>query len=140
MNSIELDELRDEALECGLEHADRLAEYTLEELEQICNGIGPEFFPDELRKFIDSMTPTLRAAAMVHDLDFFMGAGTYSDFSAANRRLEKNGCIAAAEKYAFYDPRRYIVQATARKFAELCQKFGWKAYLAAIEQRKGGTQ
>lgn len=136
MDRIELELLRDEALEDGLLNAERLADFTLAELEQICNGIGPEFFPDALRDFVDTLNPTLRAAAMVHDLDYYLGAGTWEDFTAANDRLSVNGMISANERYKFYDPRRYIVQRTAKRFAALCQACGWKAYLAAIEQRK----
>lgn len=138
MDSIELEQLRNEALERGLLNAERLADFTLPDLSQICNGIGPDFFADELRKFIDDLHPTLRPAAMVHDLDFYLGKGTWEDFTAANDRLAVNGIICANERYKFYDPRRYLVQRSARRFAALCQMFGWKAYLAAIEQRKGG--
>ena len=54
-------------------------------------------------------------------------------FDESNARFKQNGYIAAKAEYAWYDPRRYIVMNQARRFGNICQKFGWKAWISPCE-------
>lgn len=128
--------LREDALRMNLIGADRLLQFTPEALQNICNGIGADVFPDTIREALDKLHPTLRPVAMVHDVDYYLGLNSYEDFSFANDKFLLNGRIAARFKHKWYNPRRYIVRKQAKIFAELCQVCGWFAYLQAIKQRK----
>lgn len=128
--------LREEALRMNLIGADRLLQFTPEELQNICNGIGAEFLPEQARGLLDKLHPTLRPVAMVHDVDYFLGLNSYEDFSFANDKFLLNGKIAARFKHKWYNPRRYIVCKQAKIFAKTCQVCGLYAYLQAIKQRK----
>ena len=136
MSLDEIQELREQALDYDLLGADLLCDYTTADLQMICNGIGPDFFPVKLRKLLNNLHPTLKAAAMIHDLRYYLGKNNWEDFTEANDQLAINGTIAAYETYRFWDPRRYIVIRQARLFASLCQAGGWYAYLEAIKQRE----
>lgn len=130
--------LREEAVRMKLIGSDRLLQFTPEQLQNICNGIGAEFLPDEIRDCLDRLHPSLKPVAMVHDLDYYLGLDSYADFSFANDKFLINGKISARFKYKWYDIRRYIVQKQASFFAKTCQSLGWFAYLQAIESRKKG--
>ena len=101
--------------------------YSLDELSEIYNGIGPDRFPKVLRDALSALHPTLLPCALIHDVQYHIG-GTYEDFTIANRMFAGNGKKMAHYRYGWYDPRRYLVANKARVFAELCQKFGWQGY------------
>lgn len=46
-----------------------LEKYTDEDLQAICNGIGPETFPRFARKLVDAINPLLRPVALIHDVE-----------------------------------------------------------------------
>ena len=104
--------------------------------EKVCNGIGPSWFPEKLRKLIDKLNPTLKPVAQNHDLGFYFGTGTFGNFSRLNDAFIVNGTKAAKAQYKWYDPRRYWVIKQAAKFAARCEAWGWPAYAAAINERK----
>jgi hypothetical protein len=104
--------------------------------EKVCNGIGPSWFPEKLRKLINKLNPTLIPVAQNHDLGYYYGDGTFSNFSRLNDALLINGTRASKAKYKWYDIRRYWVIKQAAKYATECQTCGWPAYVAAIKERK----
>ncbi len=103
----------------------------LEQVARDYNGIGPSWFPDVLRRAIDRLSPDLCCCALIHDVRWAHNPGTVAAFNASNAELEANGLIVARTRYGWYDPRRYILKHKARAFADLCQAFGWSAYVAA---------
>lgn len=105
-------------------------------VKRVCNGIGPSWFPDELRHVIDKLHPALRPVADIHDMAYYNGDGTYEDFTKANMAFAANGCTVADFRYGWYDPRRYIARHNARKIAAMCQVAGKPAYRNAIRERK----
>lgn len=105
-------------------------------IERVCNGIGPEWFPSAIRTLLDKMHPSLRIVADIHDMWYYYGDGTEKDFKAANRAFDENGDIIAKDKFAWYNPRRYLVQMEAAHFAKMCDIGGKFAYYAAIANRK----
>lgn len=138
----DLDELiilREKALLLNFHGCEKLLRVSPEELRSIFNGIGPEWFPAELRKMIDALHPTLKPVALMHDLDYATGSGTWEDFCQANSNFAANGRIAADAAYPWWHLRRYLVRRQASIFADLCQSCGWKAYLAAIETHAKGS-
>lgn len=104
--------------------------------KKVCNGIGAEWFPTRLRKLISKLNPSLVIVAQNHDLCFYFGCGTHSDFKAANEAFRWNGYKVAFYRYKWYDIRRYWVMLQAHKFTVELNIGGWPAYAAAIKERK----
>lgn len=136
MTELEILEMRDRATAVGLLGYKLLYSLPLERLTEVCNGIGASFFPPVLRKLLDRLNPCLRYAAMIHDVRYYLGDGTLEDFSSANRDFAKNGETMARLMYQWYDIRRYWYIRKARRYARLCQRFGWYAYLSAIDENE----
>jgi len=102
----------------------------------VCNGIGPEWFPTSVRTLIDKMHPSLKIVAMLHDLEYFFGKGKAEEFNQLNNAFKTNGYMIAKDSFGWYNPRRYVVEFDAAKFAKCCDLGGRFAYYAAIEQRR----
>ncbi len=130
MGKIDIDEVENimrSCVDCGLEGLDIAEQFELEELTNIYNGIGPDRFPEVLRTALDKLHPSLLPVAFIHDIQYHVG-GTRKDFTAANDLFKTNGKRMAFARYAWYDPRRYMVWNTARRFGNLCEMFGLKGY------------
>lgn len=108
--------------------------------KRVCNGIGASWFPEKLRKMISKLNPSLVIVAQNHDLCYYFGCGTHSDFKAANEAFRWNGYKMAFHNYKWYDPRRYWVMFKADKFALELDIGGWPAYVAAIKERKADDE
>ena len=96
-------------------------ELSCEEIRSYSNGIGAEFFPKFLRKWLTELFFIFEATACVHDIEYAIG-GSYWTFTIANIRFAVNGIKAALRmqsiKFACY----------AVLFGILCQIFGYKAF------------
>lgn len=123
----EIHDLRLEARELRLKGREILKQYSDEELQKIFNGIGPDRFPAPIRAALDVLHPALVVVAFIHDIRYYEG-GKRSDFYAANTEFRENGYIVAKKLYGWYNPRRYRVRFFARKFAKICDLFGWEGY------------
>lgn len=104
-------------------------------LGSIYNGIGPESFPGWLRAVLDFLHPSLAVVAFIHDTEWYLSDGSREGFTASNKRFRRNGFKVARLKYKWYRPRRYIVMWHAWKFARICQRFGWAAWMAGFTAR-----
>lgn len=109
--------------------------FTNTDLGSIYNGIGPESFPGWLRAFLDKLHPSLAVVAFIHDIEWFLSDGSRESFTDSNKRFRRNGFKVARAKFAWYRPRRYIVMWDAWKFARICQRFGWAAWMAGYTAR-----
>lgn len=109
----------------------RLLQIPKHQFRLSCNGIGPEWFPEDVRKFIDKVCPSMRVSAAIHDRMYEEGY----DFTEANRCLYYNGRIEAKDMYQWFDPRRHLAIWRAKKFAKLCQVFGYPAWRAARKRK-----
>ena len=107
--------------EYNLEGREILDKYTDEELAALFNGIGPEAFPSWLRTALDALHPSLAPVAMIHDVEW----------SESDGREE-------TASFGWWRPRRYLVMWDSVKFARICQRFGWGAFLAPYEARQKG--
>ena len=99
--------------------------YTDEELQVICNGIGPAILPDVFRKAVNNVHPTLECAAFLHDIAVEESDGTRGGFTVANDDFKENGYLLAKDRYPWYHPCRYLVMNNARRLANYCQQGGW---------------
>ena len=57
-------------------------------------------------------------------------ASAFSAGTPSNKRFKRNGYKVASAEYAWYNPRRYVVMNQARRFGNICQCFGWAAWMA----------
>jgi hypothetical protein len=102
-------------------------------LASMYNGIGPEKFPPWLRAVLDFLHPSLAPVAFIHDVEWSLSDGTRAGFTASNRRFRRNGYKVARKAYAWWNLRRYAVMYHAWKFARICQRFGWWAWVAGAK-------
>ncbi len=119
--------LIDLAKEQKLANCKVLDKYEYDEALSIANGIGADWMPESLRTLIDTLNPTLKAVALIHDVEFYEG-GTREQFYASNRRFYDNGIKAAKYTYGWYNPLRYHVMWQAWKYWKLLDEFGLWAW------------
>lgn len=115
------------ALEAELEGTWFFQWYSPEELAVIYNGIGPDRFPDWLREIITASAELFEPAALIHDLEYFLGGGK-TDFTAANERFRRNCDTLTRRKYPWWSPLRYILFNRARRWTNYCELFGTENY------------
>lgn len=132
----EIQALRKKCSALKLHGYQKLYKYDDEELQKICNGIGPELLPKWMRSCITSAHPTLEPAAMIHDVEYHESEKDHFEFCQANRRFKENGYILAKANYGWYNPIRYIVMNQARRLGNYCQLGGWLGYCQCCDNRK----
>lgn len=124
----EIKRLKGLAEKYRLEGREIIGKYNMQELCSIYNGIGPDAFPQRLRKGISALNPSLAVVAFIHDIEWHESDGSREGFKASNDRFRTNGCKVADAEYAWYNPRRWLVRHQAARFARLCQSFGWSGW------------
>ena len=115
------------AMQCNLQGREILTGFTFDQIMDIYNGLGPDRFPEWMRKIITLANGLLEPAALIHDLRFHIG-GTKADFTAANTEFRENCYALVDAAYSWYDPRRYIWRFRAWRYSNYCQDFGWEGY------------
>ena len=138
MNKLkEIKRLREQAEKYGLEDREILSAYPMNRLAQIYNGIGPDAFPAWLRGCVTALHPSLAVVAFIHDVEWFESDGTDEAFKATNDRFKRNGYKVAEAEFGWYNPRRWIVMNQARRFGNICQKFGRSGWQKCHQDRQG---
>ena len=122
-----LQELIETAERLKLYGREILDRYSETELLCIYNGLGPDRFPDWLRAIITEASDLFEPAALIHDVRYHEG-GSYEDFTLANSEFRENCYTLVADRYSWYNPRRYRWYFRAWRYAEYCQEFGWEGY------------
>ena len=115
---------------------DFLLSHPFNEIVPAYNGIGPESFPNPLRKALDRLSPQILPAVLIHNCRFTFGDGTLEWFRAANDEFEENGIRMANILYRWYDIRRYVVHHRVRAYATMCRLFGWDSFIIACYTTK----
>ena len=130
MNKLkEIKMLKEKAETLQLENCEILRKYTPMELSSIYNGIGPDSFPEWLRNCISALHPSLAVVALIHDVEWHESDKSKEKFAESNARFKRNGYKVAESVFGWYNPRRYIVMNQARRFGNICQLFGWGAWI-----------
>ena len=123
----EVESLISEARALNLENVGILDRYSTEEVSNIYNGIGPDRFPDWLRKIVTESAGIFEPAAVIHDVEYYEG-GTREQFTAANDRFRRNCYTLVKDRYGWYDIRLYLWMNKARRWSNYCQLFGWEGW------------
>ena len=84
------------------------------------NGIGAEWLPMRVRKFLTRFLRHMEAASMVHDVEYLSENKSFWRFTVANMRLIWNGIKSR-------HPLSGLVLGT------VCQLFGWSAWIEGKE-------
>ena len=124
----EIKQLKELAEKYRLDGREIIEKYNMQELCSIYNGIGPDAFPEWLRKGISALNPSLAVVAFIHDIEWHESDGSMEAFTASNERFRANGFKVADAENTWWSPRRWMVRHQAAKFARLCQKFGWRGW------------
>lgn len=130
---IEIQRLCELVKKYELEGREILDKYRNVELASIYNGIGPDAFPEWLRDLISALHPSLAPVAFIHDVEWHESDRSDSKFTASNERFKRNGYTVAKKEFSWYNPRRYVVMNQARRFGNICQIFGWQAWITDCE-------
>ena len=110
-----------------LEGREILDKYSVCQIAEIYNGIGPDRFPDWLRELITDTAGIFEPAALIHDVRYQIG-GTKKDFTSANEEFQRNCYKLVKNEYGWYNPIRYALLNKARRWANYCEFFGLDGY------------
>lgn len=137
MSVKEVAELLAIAQEAGLEGADWAARKPLAEIVAAYNGIGADWMPAEVRAKITEWLSLFEPAALIHDLRYTESDGYRYGFNRANDEFLRNCRRLAAQRYAWYNWRRYRANAVAAILYECVRsEGGWRAWQDAAKKRK----
>jgi len=130
------------AVEANLDGLEFLKRFSIEEIQEGFNGIGPEFLNAAAREKISEKLDIFLAAAMIHDMRNDVSDGTREAFLYANDEFRRN-CIKLADyNYGFFDRKRYRMRLIGEVLYLFVSAdcFGWKAWMDAwhknLEERK----
>lgn len=77
-----------------------------------CNGVGAEWMPKFIRKFLDFILKIFAPAVAIHDRRYSRNEG---DRNKWDDEFETNCRTIACDKFSWHDPRRYLAFWVARK-------------------------
>lgn len=97
--------------------------------KNICNGIGPAWFPAWLRTLANTLCPALITAALIHDMRYHLG-GSCRARRFADAEFMANALIAAEAKYKYFPPARWLTEWVALKMFHLLRLTGKTAWRA----------
>ena len=129
--------------ELDLQGREFVGAFGLDIVEREYNGIGPAFFPAELRAKVTEFLGIFEPAAVGHDLRNYMSDGSEGAFHVANREFLANcrKCAAAEYQWEWKRPLRILKRWRAYAVAELMYKFvdgpaGWRAWMDCYEKNQ----
>ena len=132
MNADKAQELKEECFRLKFVGSEILFKYNNAQLAKICNGIGADWFPEYFREIVSWIFNYLSATAFQHDVEFEAQIG----LALANEHFLINGEIEIKDKFAWYNPMRYIALRRLRQFYHLLVTFGHVAYNIAGLKKK----
>ena len=119
-------EVREKVLELELRLPRGFKRCPINTLAKVYNGLGPDRFPEWLRRVITWLLAIFRPAAMPHDYRYTYGEKSYWAFAVANIQLAIDCMMVAMDMRSV---RRMLLDAALGLFlALLCQMFGYSGY------------
>jgi len=126
--------LRQEGKRIGLELTEDYLKAHYKDLERICNGVGPEWFPDCVRERVTDYFEYFLMSTNQHDFDFDQLEKIKANFKIANKRLYKNMKIQIKKDrnlsyWSFCKKSsKWRKKIQARFLYKMCDKFGKSAF------------
>ena len=106
-------------------------------LQEVYNGIGPESLPPEIRDKVTRYLSLYAPAALIHDMRYDCSDGTKAAWKVANYEFFANCFRLIRERFAWYDPRRYLApEAAYLLYLAVSSDGGWQAWLDAKAKRE----
>ena len=128
------------ALAANLDGVELISSLSDAEMADGYNGIGPDFLPPTIREKVTKHLSLFAPAALIHDLRNEYADGTRKSFNYANYEFLANCRKLAAQRYAWYNPRRYLAYHVAKLLYNfVCGDGGWTAWLQAKERHEKKT-
>lgn len=119
----------------AIEDSILLVELSEEQILSAANGIGPDRWPEAVRRVVDFLNPCFILPSIIHDLQFtYRNDGTKYKFHSYNGMFERNCKRMAKYEYAWWRPMRYIAMQRAGEFGIILDSFGWRAWMQAYEE------
>ena len=136
-------ELLREASEARLMGEDWAAGHGLAWLAEAYNGIGPEFFGEDLRRKTSAWFAVFEPAALIHDARNHVSDGTREAFEFANVEFRFNCFQLADRAYPWWNWKRYRARLVADALYDFVSSpAGWIAWHEAherfVERMNGG--
>ena len=123
-----------EALCADLMGAEWASDKGLSWLAEACNGIGPEFFGEDLRKKTSEWLALFRPAALIHDARTHESNGMLPLFCLANAEFHINCRRLADRAYPWWNWKRYRARLVADALYDcVSSPAGWEAWQQAHE-------
>lgn len=122
--------LLDECKDFGLWVSDGFYGTPIDTIRQVYNGLGPDRWPNWLRRAITSLFRWFESAALVHDWGYTYAPKTYWHFTVENIKLAWNGSR-SAWKFNGFSVHTFKQIAGALGLALLCQIGGWRGFKTA---------
>ena len=125
------------AIAKGLHGAESLITLDLCAIQDAYNGIGPESLPAEIREKVSRYLAAFAPAAVIHDVRYEFSDGEQHAFDYANMEFFVNCMKLARDRFAWYDPRRYLAQEAAwLMYRAVSSESGWQSWLEAKEKHE----
>lgn len=106
-----------------------LTQYSYNQIRSVCNGCGPEWMNEKIRRILDVRFSLFKLAFVVHDVHFAYNDDRGKDsFDKVNRELYDNCLNIAKNRFKWFSPFRYLAMLDARKLYIACDRFAWKAW------------
>jgi hypothetical protein len=132
-------EAREIVSQLGLSVSDRWGTLSDADLESICNGFGPDAWPEGLRSVATWWYRNLQPADKIHDVEYQFSDGTKEGWHTADNRFSENGSKILSYRYPIVRvdlwPERAALWAKKHLAIRLLAIGGWDAYKAAYLRR-----
>lgn len=93
--------LYEEAVRAGLYGVEELHKYSDAEMAAMYNGIGPDFFPSDVREKVTDFLSLFEPAALIHDVRYSESDRTEETWHAANQEFLQNCLTLVRRKYGW---------------------------------------
>ena len=131
------DEIVSKAVVLDLSGVELFAQMGKDWMRREYNGIGPEFFPPELRAKVTAFLSIFEPAALIHDLRYSKSDGGRWAFNFANTEFLENCRVCADDRYSWWNWKRYRARVVARMLYDFVRgSKGWVAWTEAHRKRK----
>lgn len=106
-----------------------------EKWQQVCNGTGPDSWPNGVREFVSFFREHKRGATASHDFRYEWSDGTFKGFRTANKEYYANA--RKEVNYNFPMWKVWLIPHRVREIRQcytdylLLMNFGWTAWLEA---------
>ncbi len=99
-------------------------------VEEVYNGIGPDWMPKVMREWRPDRWSCFAPPALIHDWEYqFPPERNRTNFSAVNERFRRNCHLLLRKGCPWY--KRWLYKLRADKLADACEAFGFDGYMAA---------